>query len=244
MEKIDLKCHILKKHLTNKREQCILIMVVYTVHLLFSGGESMPRDKTLSHERIVEAAKKEFMEYGFTDASLRRIAAKAGIQVGGLYKHFGSKEEMFSSLVEPTIEGLMACFRVIENDYFDEIGKVAAESIWEDQVETVRFMEYIYDHFDEFKLIVCRSQGTKYERFTHDIAKLEEEVTIRYMNELKKSGFAVNDVDEKEFHLLVTASVEAILQAVIHDFTRDEAIHYAHTLENFYLPGWKSLFGL
>ncbi|MBP5431118.1 TetR/AcrR family transcriptional regulator [Ruminococcus sp.] len=204
----------------------------------------MPRDKTQSHERIIEAAKNEFMEYGFTDASLRRIATEAGIQVGGLYKHFSSKEEMFASLVDPAIEGLMECFHGIEDDYFDEIGKVAAESIWEDKMETVRFMEYIYDHFDEFKLIVCRSQGTKYENFTHDIAKLEEEVTIRYMNALKKSGIAVNDIDEKEFHLLVTASVEAILQAVIHDFTKDEAMHYAHTLEKFYLSAWKALFGL
>lgn len=204
----------------------------------------MPRDKTQSHERIIEAAKKEFMEYGFTDASLRRIATEAGIQVGGLYKHFSSKEEMFASLVDPTIEGLMECFHGIESDYFDEIGKVAAESIWKDQMETVRFMGYIYDHFDEFKLIVCRSQGTKYENFTHDIAKLEEEVTIRYMNALNKSGIAVNEVDEKELHLLVTASVEAILQAVVHDFTKDEAMHYAHTLEKFYLPAWKALFGL
>ena len=204
----------------------------------------MPRDKTQSHERIIEAAKKEFMEYGFADASLRRIAAEAGIQVGGLYKHFSSKEEMFSSLVEPAIDGLMKCFHGTKEEYFEDIGKGEAESIWKDQTETVRFMEYIYDHFDEFKLIVCRSQGTKYENFTHDIAKLQEKVTLRYMNELKKSGFTVNDVDEKEFHLLVTASVEAILQTVIHDFTRDEAMHYAHTLEKFYLPGWKSLFVL
>ena len=204
----------------------------------------MPRDKTQSHERIIEAARKEFMEYGFNDASLRKIAAEAGIQVGGLYKHFGSKEDMFASLVDPAIKGLMKFFDGIENDYYQEIGKVAEESMWEDQMETVRFMTYIYDHFYEFKLIVCRSQGTKYENFTHDIAKLEEEVTIKYMNELRKSGIAVNDVDEKEFHLLVTASIEAILQAVIHDFTRDEAMQYAHTLEKFYLPAWKALFGL
>ena len=204
----------------------------------------MPRDKTQSHKRIIEAAKKEFMDHGFTDASLRRIAAEAGIQVGGLYKHFGSKEEMFASLVEPAIEGLMQLFRVVENDYFDDIGNVKTETDWKDQTETVRSMEYIYDHFDEFKLIVCRSQGTKYERFTHNLAMLEEEVTIRYMNELKKSGIAVNKIDEKEFHLLVTANVEAVFQAVIHDFTKDEAMHYARTLEKFYLPAWKALFGL
>ena len=204
----------------------------------------MPRDKTQSHERIIEAAKKEFMEYGFTDASLRRIANEAGIQVGGLYKHFASKEEMFASLVDPVIDGLMECYHNIETDYFDEIGKVAAESMWEDQMETVQFMEYIYDHFDGFKLIICKSRGTKYESFTHDIAKIEEEVTVRYMNALKKSGIAVNDVDKNEFHLLVTASVEAIFQVVVHDFTREEAMHYAKTLEKFYLPAWKALFGL
>ena len=59
----------------------------------------MPRDKSQSHARIVEAAKKEFLQYGFAEASLRRIAAEAGIQVSGLYKHFANKEEMFASLV-------------------------------------------------------------------------------------------------------------------------------------------------
>ncbi len=39
----------------------------------------MPRDKTQSHIRIVEAARKEFLEYRFTDASLRRIASEAKI---------------------------------------------------------------------------------------------------------------------------------------------------------------------
>lgn len=233
------------KKILDKRKR-----TVYTnnvgVHCSFTimRGEPMPRDKTQSHERIIEAAKKEFMEYGFTDASLRRIAAEAGIQVGGLYKHFSSKEEMFASLVEPTIEGLMDCFHRIENEYFDEIGIVKAEAKWEDQSETIRAMAYIYDHFDEFKLIICRSQGTKYESFTHVLAKLEEEVTLRYMNELRKSGIPINNIDEKEFHLLVTASVQAVFQAVIHDFTKDEAMHYAQTLERFYLPAWKALFGL
>ena len=65
----------------------------------------MPRDKTESHKRIIEAAKQEFLKYGYNDASLRRIASNAGIQVGGLYKHFASKEALFESLVTPAIQG-------------------------------------------------------------------------------------------------------------------------------------------
>ena len=204
----------------------------------------MPRDKTQSHNRIVEAAKKEFLEYGFADASLRRIASNANIQVSGLYKHFASKEDMFASLVDPVIDGYMECLHGIENDYLNELDHIESDHMWKDQSEPVKSMTYIYEHFDEFKLIICRSQGTRYESFTHDFAKLEEEATLRYMNALKKRGFKVKNVNDKEFHLLVTASIEAVFQAVIHDFTREEAMHYAQTLELFYLPAWKALFGI
>lgn len=204
----------------------------------------MPRDKTESHIRIVEAAKKEFLEYGFTDASLRRIASEAKIQVSGLYKHFSSKEEMFESLIEPVVEGFYALYSRIEGEYFEEIEKIDEAYDWDGLEETVRAMEYMYDHLDEFILIITKSQGTKYEDFTHEIAELEEEVTLHYMEELKKAGFPVKAFDRKEFHLLVTAYIEAVFQPVSHGFTRDEALHYARTLENFYKPAWKAWFGI
>ncbi|MCR4926244.1 MAG: TetR/AcrR family transcriptional regulator [Clostridiales bacterium] len=204
----------------------------------------MSRDKTQSHIRIIEAAKNEFMKYGFVDASLRRIASEAGIQVGGLYKHFENKEEMFAALVDSAIEGFMDYFHSVENNYFDELDNVDIARIWDEQKETVKIMEYIYEHIDEFKLIICKSQGTRYETFTHDIAIKEEETTLRYMQELRKRNIPIKFVEEKEFHLLVTASVDAIFQAVVHDFTKEQAIHYANTLQRFYLPAWKALFGI
>ncbi|MBR1477090.1 MAG: TetR/AcrR family transcriptional regulator [Lachnospiraceae bacterium] len=204
----------------------------------------MPRDKTESHLRIVEAAKKEFLEYGFTEASLRRIAAKAGIQVSGLYKHFESKEAMFESLVGPAVNGFYKLYSRIEGEYFGEIDKIDEGYDWEGQRETIRMMEYMYDHLDEFILIITKSQGTKYEDFTHDVAELEEEVTIRYMEELKKAGFPVKDFDRNEFHLLVTAYISAAFQPIHHGFSREEAMHYAWTLEEFYKPAWKAWFGI
>ncbi|MDO4189004.1 MAG: hypothetical protein Q4D29_08420 [Lachnospiraceae bacterium] len=35
----------------------------------------MPRDKKLSHQRVLEAAKKEFLEKGFEGASIRTIGS-------------------------------------------------------------------------------------------------------------------------------------------------------------------------
>lgn len=204
----------------------------------------MPRDKSVSHARIMEAAKAEFLEFGFMDGSMRRIAANAGITAPALYKHFPSKGDMFAGLVDPAIEGYLALYHQVENEYDEELKNMDKDNLWASQKGTVRGMAYIYDHFDEFKLIICRSQGTKYEGFTHMVADLEEKVTQRYMKDLARSGMKVKKVNKKEFHLLVTANVEAMFQPVIHDFSRKEAMHFAETMETFYMPAWKVLFGI
>ena len=46
----------------------------------------MPRDKTENHEKILAAAYDEFLEYGFNDASMRRIADACEMSASGLYK--------------------------------------------------------------------------------------------------------------------------------------------------------------
>ena len=202
----------------------------------------MPIDKTANHEKIIAAARKEFLTYGFTNASMRRIAAAAGMSASGLYKHFASKEEMFSALVDPAYQGLLALFRQEAGDQEQFIG-TGDLSVWETGQDAKLAATYIYDHLDAFRLIICRSQGTKYESFLHDLAVLEEEMTLSFMKNLKKQGVSINNFSEKELHLLTTANVNAVFQTVEHDFTRDEAMHYADTLDRFFSKGWKEFFG-
>ena len=71
----------------------------------------MLKNKIENHEKIVTAAKKEFMTYGFKDASMRRIASDLGMSVSGLYKHFPSKEGMFVALVNPAYNGFVELYR-------------------------------------------------------------------------------------------------------------------------------------
>ena len=202
----------------------------------------MPIDKTANHEKIVAAAKKEFLTNGFTDASMRHIAEEAGMSASGLYKHFASKEEMFSALVEPAYQGLLALFRQEAGDQeqFIEEGDI---SCWDTGHDAKLAIGYIYDHLDAFRLIICKSQGTKYESFLHDLAMLEEETTLSFMKLLKEQGVKINDFSEKELHLLTTANVNAVFQTVEHAFTREEAMHYADTLDRFFSRGWREFFG-
>ena len=53
---------------------------------------------------ILEAAREEFLEKGYRNASMRSIAEKAGMTVGNLYRYFPSKEDINHSIVAPTLE--------------------------------------------------------------------------------------------------------------------------------------------
>lgn len=203
----------------------------------------MPKDKAESHERIIAAAKNEFISYGFENASMRRIASNAGITVSGLYKHFSNKEEMFAFLVQPMLDEFYKLYRKKEKEEHDALLEVGSAAAFMND-DALYAMEFIYDHFDEFKLLVCCSQGTRYEDYTQKFAELEEESSLRYIDALRKHGDAVPEIKHKEFHLLVSSNVEAVLQPIRHDFTREEAMHYAETINTFFSKGWKWLCGI
>ncbi|MCL5273622.1 MAG: TetR/AcrR family transcriptional regulator [Chloroflexi bacterium] len=47
---------------------------------------------------IMLAAHTLFLEKGYNGTSIRQIAQRAGIALGGIYNHFGSKEEIFAAV--------------------------------------------------------------------------------------------------------------------------------------------------
>lgn len=203
----------------------------------------MARDKAGHHEQIMAAAHHEFLTCGYAEASMRRIASAAGMSAAGLYKHFPSKEEMFSALVEPAYQGLMALYRQEETAEREALEAGIVTEKWQSGGEARLAMTYIYDHLDAFRLLICKSQGTRYESFLHDLAVEEEKTTMAMMELLKVQGHPINDVNPRQFHLLVTANVNAVFQAVQHDFTREEALNYADTLDRFFAKGWQTFFG-
>ena len=54
-------------------------------------------------ERIVDSAKKEFLEKGIDKSSMRDIAAGSNMTVGNLYRYFKNKEELNNFIVGETL---------------------------------------------------------------------------------------------------------------------------------------------
>jgi len=203
----------------------------------------MIRNKKIHHESILKAAAEEFRRYGFAEASVRRIAKASGMSASGMYKHFESKEDMFAALVEPAVSGFWRLYDTIASEEYDAISAGSGVKDAQNVSSTERMLKYIYSHYEAFKLVICCSEGTKYADFVHEAARMEEKNTEEYFAQAKAKGFEVKDLPKKEMHLLVTANVNAIVSAIEHDFNEEEALHYAKTLELFFVSGWHAVLG-
>ena len=61
-------------------------------------------------ERLLAAAREEFLEKGYEAASLRAIAERAGSSKGAIYVRYADKEALYAAVVDPVIEELCLFF--------------------------------------------------------------------------------------------------------------------------------------
>lgn len=65
------------------------------------------RERLARREEILQAATRVFADKGFDAASMDEIAQRAEFSKGSVYAYFGSKEDLFISLVENEIDKLL-----------------------------------------------------------------------------------------------------------------------------------------
>ncbi len=56
---------------------------------------------------ILAAAKRAFLEWGFEGTSMDAVAARAGVSKMTVYRHFGSKEDLFAALIGDLCEHIV-----------------------------------------------------------------------------------------------------------------------------------------
>ncbi len=52
-----------------------------------------------THQAILDAAFSLFISQGYAATSMRQVAHKTNLALGGIYNHFGSKEDVFEALI-------------------------------------------------------------------------------------------------------------------------------------------------
>lgn len=195
-------------------------------------------------EKIHAAAKIAFMEYGFKSASLRSIVKTAGVTLGAFYGYYDSKEELFEALVGEQYNYLMDYYRRVHIDF--------AEIPHEEQPKNLgksadKFMKdmlmYAYEHLDEYKLILCHSEGTRFSGMIDEMVEIEVKSTHDYQEVLKRLGQPSPDIDPRLEHILITGMFSAFMELIIHEMPLKQALAYLDELQAFYTAGWMRIMG-
>ncbi|MCM1544748.1 MAG: TetR/AcrR family transcriptional regulator [Ruminococcus sp.] len=195
-------------------------------------------------EKIHIAAKDAFMEYGFKSASLRQIVKTAGVTLGAFYGYYDSKEELFEALVGEQYEYIMRIYRKAQTDFTEipeieqpqHMGEISGGCMTE-------ILMYAYDHLDEMKLILCRSEGTRFSGMIDEMVEIEAKATHDYQEVLKKLGRPSPEIDPRLEHILITGMFGAVMELIIHEMPLEQALIYLKEVNAFYTAGWKKIMG-
>lgn len=202
----------------------------------------MSNDEIKTRENILKSAKEEFLEKGFQSASLRNIVKSAGVTTGAFYGYFSNKEALFTAIVEPHAAAVMGMFMQAQTGFAElpeeeQPGHMGVESA--DCMD--KMLDYMYDHFEEFKLILCGSDGTAYENFVHSMVEVEVEATCHFIEVLRRLGKDIPQIDKQLCHILSSGMFSAVFETVVHDMPKERAKQYAASLREFYVAGWRQL---
>ena len=195
-------------------------------------------------EKLLISAKKEFLEKGYMKSSLRNICKEAGVTTGALYFFFNDKEDLFACLVDPPL-----------NMFFDMISKyykkgldskeVMTEALngnyEEDLMVSRAVIAFLYQYYDEFILLIQKSQGSKYENCFDEFIVLAERHFRLLADEFSKAK-GLNRVDDHIIHWISHMQLESVVLTLIHDKSETEAVKNFETMSRYLIAGWMSLF--
>lgn len=199
----------------------------------------------LAVDKILDCAKEEFMEKGFEGASMRSIAEKSGYTTGMVYARFSDKSQLFKELVGEAADKLFDYFSQSEDDFAElppEQQNKEMHTYVDSKVDVM--IDIIYDNFDAFKLIVCKSAGSGYEYYIDKMIDIETANTVRFIDTLNRAGIKMNEVRADLSHMLSSAMFNGIFEVVAHDLPREEARGYIKQVQDFFNAGWDKLLGL
>lgn len=195
-------------------------------------------------ERIQAAARREFTEKGFRGASLRNIVKAAGVTTGAFYGYFSSKEALFASIVEPHAAAVMGSFMTAQTDFAELPREEQPAHLGKESSECLNWViDYMYEHYEDFKILICCSEGTPYEDFINSMAEVEVEATLRYIEVLKSLGNDVPEIDRSLCHMITSGMFEGAFEVIRHDMPKERAVKFVNKLFEFHTAGWLKIMG-
>ena len=198
-----------------------------------------------TEKNILNTAKKHFLKDGFSGASLRNIVKDAGLTTGAFYKYYPTKEAIFDALTDPYIEHIYQIYDRVVEDFEKLSAKEQTSNMSDTSGDGIdQMIDYIYEHYDNFRLLLKCGDSGKFETFIHNMVDREMRSSLEYVKKMKEDGIEIPIVGESLMHMIYTGFFSSIFQIIEHDIDKETAKRNVHKLREFNTGGWERLWNV
>ena len=205
------------------------------------GGELVAEDKE-TRKKLLDSAKREFLDKGYTKASLRTICKNAGVTTGALYFFFQDKEDLLKQLVEKPLQDLAA---VIQSHLSAELSMdmlvASADEDSEDIRASSEIVHCMYQNYDIFEILLTKSQGSAYEDIVSRFADWGEQ-HYNALADIKAEKLGVPKPDHYMIHWMAHMQVDAFVHLFTHEPDEEKAVRHMEEIAVYLVSGWNGLF--
>lgn len=204
----------------------------------------MKQDKE-TKKALLASARQEFMEKGYTNASLRSICKNAGVTTGALYFFFENKEALFNELTDAAVSGL---YQIMLKHYEDEknldekdiIGIIAQSDFSEDMEAMGSVIHHMYQYRQDILLVLTKSQGTKYENIVDEFIELTER-HLQMIAEKIQRAYGGTVISKPIVHWVSHMQIDAFVYVITHIEKEEDALLYMEQMVKFMINGWYAM---
>ena len=201
------------------------------------------KDEKETREKLLASARQEFLEKGYTQASLRSICKNAGVTTGALYFFFQDKEDLFTQLVEPTLQKLREYIRQhFQAEQEMIISGVQNETEDADDIRMTRqILHAMYQNYDILLLAITKSQGSKYEYCVDEFVAIAEQ-HYRFLADGMAARAGIDRIDDYTIHWIAHMQIDVFVHMLQHEPSEEKAQQYIGKIVDDLVAGWMSIF--
>lgn len=197
----------------------------------------MARRNPALDEKIIAAARAEFLEKGYQGASLRPIAERAGATVGAIQIRYKTKDALLRALLAPFLNEIEGVFQAAKAEYWQYPPPERLAFIEKSmKMESEAILSLIFDHYDDAVLLLCKSEGSS-------LADCFDQIVARKVAESEAffSALDAEPFDGELLRLLIGAQFYSYRQIVRSGCGRDAAKRAMRSLMRYHMGGWTVL---
>lgn len=197
-------------------------------------------DQNDNREKLLKCAKREFLEKGYTKASLRKITAEAGLTTGAVYFFFKDKEGLFSAVVEKPLERIIAVLERHNKEEAESDFASYQHVIGDHDDVALDLINAMYEDYDAIMILLHHAAGSAYENITDRfVAMLERD----YTEPAKKFEQADSSKHTNSYmlHWLCHVQIDAFVHLLEHEPDKEKAKQHIRPVMDWLVTSWMDL---